>query len=293
MRITESTLVDHIRNNISTSSDNFENNLSQLSSGKRITRPSDDPVGASKALALRSMITDMDQYQRNATSAKSFLEFSDSQLGSVTNLINDARRVAVAAANDGALDSESLDAYKFQINSIIEQLGMIADSDIDGKRVFAGTKTQNHPFVKDDEDHEYMGNDGAITSTLDSTSNIQLNYTGGKVFKPLFSAMISLKNDMETGDYTSISNNDLAAVDDSLKAVSVARADIGTKLNQVNDTINRVQISQGRLREQLASIEDTDIASSYTNMQLSQNVYAASLAATSRAMQYSLFNYLK
>jgi flagellin-like hook-associated protein FlgL len=53
-----------------------------------------------------------------------------------------------------------------------------------------------------------------------------------------------------------------------------------------------VKTSQLSLQEQLASNEDTDLASSYTNMQLSQNVYAASLSATSRAMQYSLFNFL-
>lgn len=292
MRITESSMVDHIRHNVNQSSDNFENNLSQLSSGKRITQASDDPVGTSKALALHSMITDMDQYQRNALNAKSFLEFSDSQLNSATNLINDARRIAVAAANNGTQDDTSIEAYKFQIDSVIEQLNTIADSDINGKRVFSGTHTDRHPFVQGDNAHEYMGDNNAITATLSSNTHMKLNHVGSEVFAPVFSALDSLKNHIETGDYTSISNQDLGAIDTGLDAVSIARADIGTKLNQISDTMERVQTSQGRLREQLASIEDTDLATSYTNMQLAQNVYAASLAATARAMQYSLINYL-
>jgi flagellar hook-associated protein 3 FlgL len=285
-------MVDHIQHNISQSSDNFETSVGQMSGGKKISKASDDPIGTSKALALRSMIHDIDQYERNAQSAKSFLEYSDSQLNSATILINEARKVAVAAANDGVQDETSLAAYSSQLDAILEQLTNLADSDIDGKRVFSGTSTDKHPFVGWDANHEYMGDSGSVTSTINSGVNIRINHSGKKIFGPVFSAIESLKKDIQTGDYTSISNNDISAIDQGLTQVSLVRADVGTKLNQINDTMDRAQSSQMRLREQLSSIEDTDVASSYVNMQLAQNVYAASLAATSRAMQYSLINYL-
>lgn len=292
MRITEGSMIDHIQHNVTQSSDNFENSLSQMSSGKRIERASDDPIGASKALALRSMISDIDQYQRNAQNAKSFLEYSDSQLNSATVLVNEARRVAVAAANDGVQDSTSLQAYTSQLNAILDQLTNLADSDLDGNRIFSGAATDNHPFIGWDSDHDYMGDNGSITSMINSGVDIRINHSGKKVFEPAFSAIEHLKKDIETGDYTSISNNDIAAIDQGVSQISMTRADIGAKLNQISDTMDRAQTSQMRLREQLSSVEDTDLASSYINMQLAQNVYAASLEATAKAMQYSLINFL-
>ncbi|MDR3710890.1 MAG: flagellar hook-associated protein FlgL [Capsulimonadaceae bacterium] len=292
MRITESSMIDHMRGNVQQSQDNYNTTLNQLSTGKKINQVSDDPVAASKSLAVRSMIADMDHYQRNAQAGKLFLQYSDGQLSSVTSLIDQARQVAVAAANGGTLEDSSSATYIGQIDSIIQQVTQLANSDMDGRRIFAGTQTKTEPFTQDDPIHAYHGDDGALTSTVAPGVNIRLNESGQTIFAPIFSALESLKADIRNGDYNSISTNDIGAVDAGLQGVLNARAQIGTKLNQISDTSDRIQSSQVHLQDQLSSLEDTDLATTYTQLQLSQNVYQASLASTAKALQHSLIDYL-
>jgi flagellar hook-associated protein 3 FlgL len=293
MRITESSMIDHMRQNMQASADNYQTNLDELSSGKKIRNPSDDPVGASKALAVRSMIDDMDHYLRNCQSAKSLLEYADGQLNSVTGLIDQARQIAVAAASSGTMQDDSAATYIAQIDSIIHEITQLANSDMDGRNVFSGTQTRTEPFSQDDPLHTYRGDDGPITATIAPNVNIRLNSSGENTFRPIFNALESLKKDLQNGDYTSISTKDIGAVDAGLEAVSLARASIGNRINEVTDTTNRVQTSQLHLQDQLSSIEDTDLATTYTQLQLAQNVYQASLASTSKGLQHSLIDYLR
>lgn len=281
-----------MRNNIQASQDSYQASLNQLSTGKKLNNVSDDPISASKALAVRSMIADMDHYLRNAESGKQFLQYTEGQLGSVTSLIDQARQIAVAAANGGTMEDTSNSTYIAQIDSIIEQVTQLANSDMDGRKVFAGTQTKTEPFTQDDPAHVYHGDDGVLSATIAPNVSVRLNESGHQIFSPLFSALESLKADIHNGDYTAISTNDIGAVDAGLQSVLGARAQIGTKLNQITDTTSRIQQSQLHMQDELSSLEDTDLASTYTKLQLAQNVYQASLTSTSKALQHSLIDYL-
>ncbi|HEY3329112.1 MAG TPA: flagellar hook-associated protein FlgL [Capsulimonadaceae bacterium] len=293
MRITEALMTENLISNTGSSSASYNNTLNQLSSGKRINQASDDPAGTAKALALQGMISDMDQYSRNSDSAKSFLQYSDSQLGSVTNLIQQARQVAVAAANGATGDSTTQAAYSAQVDAIINQITQLANSDINGRRLFSGTATNTDAFDASDATHAYKGNSGALNAQIAPGVSLQINTPGDSVFSGIFSSLEALKSDIQNGNYTSISNNGIAGMDSSLNAVLTTRATIGNKLNQVSDTADRIQTSQLSLQDQLSTVEDVDLATTYANLQLAQNVYQASLSATSKALQYSLVDYIK
>lgn len=292
MRITESNMIDHMRQNMQASADNYQTSLDELSSGKKLQNPSDDPVGSSRALVIRSMIDDMDHYKRNGQAATSFLQFADGQLNSVTQLIDQARQIAVASANGGTEQDETNATYVDQVKSIVRQITQLANSDIDGRKIFSGAQTRTEPYSQDDPFHAYRGDDGPITASIAPNVNIRINYSGESTFKPIFNALEGLKKDLENGDYTSISTKDIGAIDDGLQAVSLTRASIGTKINEVTDTMTRIQSSQLHMQDQLSSIEDTDLATTYTQLQLAQNVYQASLASTSKGLQHSLIDYL-
>src|SRR5690349_13849531 len=100
MRVTSRMIMDSTLRNIEQNQERIETLQGQITSGSRITKPSDDPIGAARALNLEDSIAQSQQYQRNIDQAKSWLNTTDSTLDAVTQTIQRVRELAVQAAND-------------------------------------------------------------------------------------------------------------------------------------------------------------------------------------------------
>lgn len=293
MRVTESLLFGQLTQNVDSSSSNFQSLQQELATGKRINQPSDDPSGTNQALTIRSILVDINQYKTDANSASSFLSFSDSQLNSVTALVQQARTIAVGAANTATQTPTSLAAMGTQIQSIIDQVTNIANSEYAGRHIFSGQQTKTDPYTVGDATHTYHGDTGALNATIGKSTTVQINTPGSQVFQAQFAALEQLKTDIAAGNGAAISTNDLPAIDNGLNVINQTRGTIGARLNEVSDTVSRLGTTQINYQNQLSSIEDVDIASVYAQMQIAQNTYQASLVTTQKALQYSLANYLQ
>ena len=278
---------------VDTSSSNYETLQDELSTGRRINEPSDDPNGASQAMTIRSLLVNISQYQSNASSATSFLKYTSSQLSSVVSLVQSARTTAVAAANGATTGTSDSSAYAASIQSAIDQLTTLANSSYGGRNIFAGQQTTTAPYTSGDATHAYKGDEGALTATIGQGDTMQINVPGDQVFGKAFTALEQLKTDITNGDATSISNNDLTAIDASLSDMTTAQATVGSKIDTLNATTSQLGTTQLNYQSNLSSLEDVDIATVYTQLQSAQNVYQASLVAASKAMQYSLAQYLQ
>ncbi len=293
MRVTETTMLAAMTSSVDNSSSNYETLQDELSTGRRINEPSDDPNGASQAMTVRSLLVNISQYQSDASSATSFLKYTDSQISSVVSLVQSARTTAVAAANSGTTDSSEDSAYAATIQSAIDQLTNLANSSYGGENIFAGQKTTTAPYTSGDATHAYSGDEGALNATIGQGNTMQINIPGDQVFGKAFAALEQLKTDITSGDATSISNTDLPAIDASLSDIGTAQAKVGTKIDTLNDATAQLGTTQLNYQSNLSSLEDVDIATVYTQLQSAQNVYQASLVAASKAMQYSLAQYLQ
>ncbi len=292
MRVTEGLLLNQLTSNVDTSSSSYQTIQQQLATGKKILQPSDDPSGTNQALTIRAILVNINQYQTDANSATSFMSDADSQLNSVTTLVQQARTIAVAAANGATQNADSSAAYASQIQSVIDQITTIANSDFAGEKLFAGTQTQTNPFTPGDATHAYHGDNGNLTATIGDNNVITTNVNGEQVFGPVFSALEQLKTDITTNNANAISNTDLPAIDSSLSGISQSRAVIGSKVNQISDTLTRLSTTQATYQNNLSSVEDVDLASTFASLQVAQNVYQASLVATQKALSLSLAQYL-
>src|SRR5581483_11388217 len=117
---------DTTTRNVDTSSSNYQNLANELSTGKQLNEPSDDPAGAAQVLDLNSALANISQYKTNADYASSFLSLGDSTLNSVDNLMTQARQIALSAANGATQDANSAAANSAQISAIIQQLTNLA-----------------------------------------------------------------------------------------------------------------------------------------------------------------------
>jgi flagellar hook-associated protein 3 FlgL len=299
LRITESLLMDTTTRNVDTSSSNYQNLANELSTGKKLNQPSDDPAGAAQALDLNSTLANITQYTTNANYANSFLSMSDSTLNSVGNLMTQARQIALSAANGATQDPNTQAANSAQITAIIQQITNLANSDFNGQRIFAGTQTSTNPYTASDPNitanpaAAYKGDGGNITVTVGSSTQMTINTPGDQIFTPIFTALASLQTDINAGNASAISNNDLQLIDTASNEVNQTRASIGSKVDQLTSVQQSLQTASANYQNELSNIQDADMATLVTNLQVAQNVYQASLISVSKAFQYSLTNFIQ
>ena len=147
MRITQSMLAETTLANIERNLDRVQELQSQITSGSRITRPSDDPVGAARALSIQEGVTQTGQYLTNIDQATSWLNATDSALGSVTDLLHRARELAVQAAN-GALSPRDLDAIKAEVGQLQQDALDLSHAKYGSYYLFSGTRSDQPGYVQ-------------------------------------------------------------------------------------------------------------------------------------------------
>lgn len=287
MRITDSLRYGGLQNNIETSLNNLNTVQTQISTGKKLTAYSDDPAGASQSVALHSALIDNTQYSRDADSAKAYLSATDSALSSATTLIQNGRVIAVQAANSDQSPA-SFAALSSQVDGLVSQLTQVANSDLHGKYLFAGTNTKKAPY---DAAQTYTGNTNSVGATLGPNYTMALSTPGSTAFGPAFTALKSLKTDLASGNVSAISS-DIAGADAALAAISTARATTGSKIVEVDSVTQRLARSAGEYNDAVSKIEDVDLATAFVQLQSAQNIYQASLSTTAKAFQYSLADFL-
>jgi flagellar hook-associated protein 3 FlgL len=131
----------------------------QLSTGKRINQPSDDPVGAARALDLTHLTADTAQYQRNITTANARLGLEDQSLSNVTNVLGRVRTLLLEAANGTQSDETRGDIAAEMVQLRQQLLGQANSKDGQGEYIFAGNRTGTEPFASQNG-VSYMGDDG-------------------------------------------------------------------------------------------------------------------------------------
>ncbi|HKI91768.1 MAG TPA: flagellar hook-associated protein FlgL, partial [Gaiellaceae bacterium] len=145
-RITQSMLTTNLLADLQNVTNRLSRTQNQLSSGKQITKPSDDPFGTARALQFRADLAANQQYQTNVNDASGWQNATDTALGQVGNLTLRARDLLVQGANDtvGPAGRQSIAA---EIDQIIESIKSVGNTTYAGRYIFAGSKTTTAPYT--------------------------------------------------------------------------------------------------------------------------------------------------
>lgn len=269
----------------------------QVSTGKRINQPSDDPVGTGEVLTLQQQNSQINQYNNIIDLAVNFLSTTDAALSSTNDLLQQARTIALQAANS-ALDDSARANLANQIGQIITQVVSLGNSTYEGRYIFAGQRTQTRPLAQTSTGFVYSGGsaatgDGNINLDVNVGESVTINVTGDQVFMPILNTLQSLQNDIANGQLATISNTDVANIDTQLSNLLSVRAGVGAKINMLNSEKQRnTQVSIGNT-SLLSQVQDTDMAQGMVDLQTAQTAYQAALMATAHAYQYSLLDFLR
>src|ERR1035437_6745015 len=118
----------------------------QISSGKRLTQPSDDPAATVGIMRLNSQVAANNQYSSNLNFATGFLGVADSQLGQASTLVTQAQSLANSMVGTTATADQRTSQAQI-VNSMLQQLMELANTKYQGQSVFGGQSGSQNPFV--------------------------------------------------------------------------------------------------------------------------------------------------
>lgn len=170
MRVSNRFLYYQLVKDLGTNTEKLFKLNSQISSAKRIEKPSDDPIGLSKVLTNRTELNAINQYQKTIDLADGWLSRSDSIYNDIDDLLARANEIAVQQASSTATESTRAGAAE-EMKEIREMVMSYANSRYGNKYMFGGTDTDAPPFLNADvqswqEDVDTMAADaaGAVTN---------------------------------------------------------------------------------------------------------------------------------
>lgn len=156
----------------------------QISSGRRVNRPSDEPAYSARLVSIRESTAQLDQFNRNASAAESQLILEETALTGVSNSLNRIKELALSA-NSGAVDDYTRDAVNAEVKLRLDELYNFGNSrDSFGNFLFGGSNTQTPPFAKSDP-VIYSGGDDTYNLAVSSGRKIQTSDSGKDVFMRL------------------------------------------------------------------------------------------------------------
>jgi flagellar hook-associated protein 3 FlgL len=269
----------------------------QLSSGKAISMPSDDPTGTNKALLTRQALAGNAQQARNITDGQSTLATTDSTLQTMVSQVQRVRDLTVQALNGGALDAASQQDIATQVTGLRQSLLAQANTVVQGRPLFGGTTSGSAAY---DSTGTYVGvGDGtnpatAVTRRVSDVEAIRVDISGPEAFgapgKDLFAVTANIAADV--GDTTKL-QADLSDLDGVLQGMTTALADVGTRAARMNTAAQVNSTQQLNLQTVQTQTENIDLAKTIMNLQVQQNAYQAALSATAKSLSPSLVDYLR
>lgn len=285
----------------------------QMSTGKRVINPSDDPIAASQAVVLSQAQAQNSQYTLARSFATQKVSLEENVLSQVTTAIQSAQEKIVSAGN-GTLSDDDRASLATDLQGIRDQLMNLANStDGNGRYIFAGYKTESAPFSQ--TDGAYSGGRESVTQQVDASRTMVIGHTGDQIFNKITSNAVPEPDgtDSETSLFkmldsaidalnTPVAGNDAArdiasaAIDktnrglkNSLNNVLTVRAELGTQLKEL-DSLDALGSDRALGQtQQMSNLVDVDWNAAISSYVMQQAALQASYKAFTDMQGMSLF----
>jgi flagellar hook-associated protein 3 FlgL len=296
MRVSDQQLFGSTTGNLQRTKEHIVRVQEQIASQQRIVKPSDDPSIFGQAILEKSALADNDQWVRNIQFGSARVAVADQTLGQAQNLISRVRELAVQARS-GTTSAQGRVTIAQEVRQLHRQLIQLANTEINGQPVFAGTKTDAPPFVLGVGDSvSYQGNGESQSIAVGPNQTTQIVLPGDQVFTGgttnIFTDLSNL--------LTALESNNGAGIEVSIGTLDQATAQIGLAQGQIGAIANRLDTAQGTsqvvsevIQKVLSDQTNTDLATALTELQLQETAYQATSQTFSRLFDLSLLRFLR
>ncbi|MEK4286205.1 MULTISPECIES: flagellar hook-associated protein FlgL [Paenibacillus] len=304
LRVTSNMMNSQLLLNLNRNARTMNDTQLQLSSGRKINKPSDDPVGITYSLRYRAELSSNEQYTKNVDSALSWLDYNDTVLGQAGDVVQKIRELTVQAGT-GTNPQSALDSINSEVLQLKEQLVDIANSTLNGKYIFNGEQynTKPYDFAKGadgtyDVTKPITTDTGQIQFIVGEGVRMPISTSGNDVFgrtgeaDNLFTIINNISGALQSGDITAVSNQ-LANIDTRMDNLLTVRSEIGAKTNRVELMQERLSDLNINLTDLQAKTEDADYEGLIMQSKIQENIYNASLSVGAKIISTTLVDFIR
>ncbi|ATD54617.1 flagellar hook-associated protein FlgL [Clostridium chauvoei] len=330
MRITNSMMSNSFLRDLGRNQSNLKTLNEQLTSGKEIRRPSDNPFKVARSMQLHTDIGTNKQYNENIKDTSNWLETTDVALEQLNNSFQRIRELMVSAGN-AAYGVDEKRAIKDEINEKINEVSQILNTNFDGKYIFGGTKGSSKPVNtiqdagtgnnvinlsgKDGEILRLDSNDDTIQTQIsmiskklkvEVTQGVTMDYsvsaTDLLVFKGknekvnVMNFLTELTNNLDSTDpiiSSRVVNENLLTIDETMANIHRIRSEVGAKMNRMESAQEQNEEHNFNMTDILSKTEDIDFAEKTMEVSVAKSIYMASLQTSARILQPTLIDFIK
>jgi flagellar hook-associated protein 3 FlgL len=301
-RITPAMVTSATLSDLTSSLASLERTTDELSSGRTILEPSDNPYGASRVIDLQSQLEGLSSYESNAQDGISWENTASSAMSNINEIAQRVRELVVQAAN-GTNNQSDLNTIALEVEQLTESIKQDANTQYAGQYLFSGTATTTAPYEKGAND-EYKGNAETVSrvvgpgASVTVSTNISTLLGNGEASKDgkLLDTLRTIAQHLRGGtaeDREALGSSDLANLDTNLDTLSQLQAVSGSSIDQLRAALTRNEDLQTSITESLANTEDTNVAATSIAYANEQAAYEAALRAGATIVQESLLNFLQ
>jgi flagellar hook-associated protein 3 FlgL len=303
MRITQQMTAQTLLTNINSAMTQLDNTQQELSTGKKINQPSDDPYGTSLALQLNNQLSNLTSYSNNVTDGTGWAQAGNAALTDITNSVQRIRELVVEASN-GTQSQTDMSASADEVNQLIDQIKQDANSQYNGQYIFSGSVTGTAPYQAGSND-AYAGDTGQVTRTIGPGTTLAVNANLSSVLgtgqttsgQPagdgqLLNTLRNIAGDMQSGNSSALGGTDLSQLDTNLNSLTGLTANVGATTDRLQMAATRIQSLQTSDTTTLSNTQDADMAQTEVNFSTQQAALTAALQAGAKVVQQSLMDFL-
>lgn len=309
MRITSMMQNTQLLRNIGHNSTNIMDWQNKMSTGQKISKPSDDPVGIGYQMRYTTELSRNEQYLANANTGYGWLSQTDSVLQQANSVLQRLNTLVNQAAN-GTVTPEVRDQISLEVTQLREQMVTIGNSSYDGRFLFNGQKTDQAPYTSADAAYNTT-DQGVYYLNVSASVTVEVSLPGETVFgkagtpeQPgppvvpavpgdnIFQMFDNIIDHLQSNDQAALSSS-LGKIDGAIGQISLNLAEVGARMNRFELIQSRIGDEKVSLTTLKSSVADVDMADAIVQLQLQQNVLQASLSVGAKVMQMSLLDYIR
>jgi flagellar hook-associated protein 3 FlgL len=288
-RITQATMAATTLRGLQGSLGRVQTLQQQLSSGKRVALPSDDPAATAASMTFRAQRAADEQYLRNADVATARLNVTDNALTQLSSRLRGARDLMLQSRN-GGIGGESLVALSKQVLAVRQDVVDLYNTRYLDRPVFGGTVAGS---LAVDAGGVYVGDDAAVVVRISGDATVQTDVKGTAIAADTVPALLNqIVADVAVGNDAGIQAG-LDSLDVALSKVQQALGDVGARSARVDNVRSLVDSARLDLTSKISENEDVDLPETIMNLQAQQVAYQSALGAAAKITSVSLVDFLK
>ena len=291
MRVTQSMVAANSLRSINKSYGSMATYLEQLSTGKKITKASDDPVVAQKGMYYRTSLKEVEQYKRNLSEVYLWMDNSEASMDQANKSFQRIRELMIQAKN-GTNQTEDREAIAKEIAQLKEDLVSVANTQVAGRYIFNGTSVNTAPVISNDNGIEVNASQDPYLVEVSRGIQLKANADPSQLFsQELFDTIGKIEAELAEEDLELDSL--LNEFDSLVNTFSAERSDLGARYNRLELLESRIENQEVLAKKVLSENEDVDMEKVYTDFITQESVHRAALQMGASIIQPSLLDFLR